>query len=801
MTNSGPNFSPGVLLSWQVSAVEAAMSRYEMIERSHLMVGLSKLGELLETQEPQTLAEIASDPAYLQEEVRQLTQLFAQCGLEATAFRRKLRQIIGRGDYREAQQREVVHRSPSTKGVYERAARLAETRGSKDLHCLHLLAGLLEDPGAHIHQAFFSAGVNYEQLKTATREALESFKPAPCAAPGQAGGQGRKSVLEQYGVDLTQLAREGKIEPLVGRKKELLQVVRTLTRKTKNNPLLLGDPGVGKTALVRELAARIASGNVPAELRGKRIFELNLGTLVAGTKYRGEMEERLTRIVAEVKAKPEVILFLDEIHSLVGAGRAEGSLDAATMLKPALAQGDIRCIGATTVADYRQHFEKDAALARRFQSITLEEPTPEEALKILEGVRERYEAHHGVKIVPSALRAAVEFSARYLRERHLPDKALDLLDEACSRVRVGTVSFREAAAGDPLIAPVTGEVVAEVVAELTGIPVARLTSEEQERLHNMSAMLSRRVVGQPEAVEKVVQVIKMSKAGLRDKRRPMGVFLFAGPTGVGKTELAKALAEFLFNSERELIRLDMSEYMEKHTVSRLIGAPPGYIGHDQEGQLTGSLRRHPYCVVLLDEIEKAHPEVLDLFLQLFDEGRLTDSHGITVDGRNAVFIQTSNIVAGPGAGRAIGFTGGRPEPPRTPAGDDRQAILNELRSRLRPEFLNRIDEVIVFQPLTLDHLTQIAAKLLAELRERVAERNVLLEFAPESVRLLCELGCDPANGARPLARVIERLVAAPLSEKLLDGSIEAGQAVRVVAEQDRIGFEPAAAPDDAEITH
>jgi len=794
-------FSPGVLLSWQIGALEALAARHEYLERPHLLMGICKLEEALQSGAHMQLPELAANAGYLEEEVRQLFRFLAGLRVDATKLRRTLRQVTGRGSRSDADQRQAVHRSASTKRSFERAAELAERASAQELHCLHLLGGLLEDPGPQILQALMVLGCGYDELRQALPEAISGFKAPELVTQGAPGRPGGKSALAQFGADLTELARQGKHEPLIGRRQELLRMIRTLARKTKNNPLLLGDPGVGKTVLVRELAARIAQGNAPPEVRGKRIIELNMGMLVAGTKYRGEFEERLTRVVAEAKAQPEVILFLDEIHSLVGAGRAEGAMDAASLLKPALSQGEVRCIGATTVADYRKYFEKDAALARRFQPIMIEEPAPEEALKILEGVCERYEAHHQVRIVPSALRAAVDFARRHVTDRRLPDSALDLLDEACTRVKVGTVSFQGGAQGETPLAPVTAEVVAQVVSEWTGIPVSRLTSEQQEQLRSMAELLRRRVIGQDEAVEKVANGVKLAKVGLRDRRRPIGVFLFAGPTGVGKTELAKALAEFLFGSDQEMTRLDMSEYMERHSISRLIGAPPGYIGHDEQGQLTERLRRKPHSVVLLDEIEKAHPEALDLFLQLFDEGRLTDSHGRTVDGKNAIFIMTSNVVAAAaGPARPLGFAGELAEVHKRPGGDDRHAILGRLREAFRPEFLNRVDEVIVFRPLAPQHLAGIAGKMLGELRERVGEQDILLEFSEQAIRLVCAAGYDPQNGARPLARAIERLVARPLGEKLLEGAFSPGDVVRVDAEQDEVVFRVVEPPPENDLT-
>lgn len=589
-----------------------------------------------------------------------------------------------------------------------------------------------------------------------------------------------KSILARFGRDLTQLAKESKLDDVIGRRNEILELIRTLTRKTKNNPLLIGEAGVGKTAIVEGLAIRIAKGNLTPELIGKKIFELNMASLIAGTKYRGEFEERLTGIIKEA-ANPDIILFIDEIHTLVGAGAAEGAMDASNILKPALARGRIKCIGATTTKEYRKYIEKDAALERRFQPIMVEEPGIEDAIEILKGLREKYEKHHQVKITEAAIKAAVELSARYLQDRRLPDKALDLLDTACSRKKVPQLSMH----GEmPAVVSmeVDDEDIATVLSEWTGIPVNKLTEEEQQRLMHMEDFLSERVVGQNEAVEKVSKRIRMAKAGLLSKNHPAGVFLFLGPTGVGKTELARALSSFLFGSEKAMIRIDMSEYMEKHSISRLIGAPPGYIGHEEEGQLTGVLRKKPYSVVLLDEVEKAHHAVFDLFLQLFDEGRLTDSKGRTVDARNSVFIMTSNIGADvysrdSGAKIPYGDYGN--------GGEDNE-IIGRVKKSFRPEFINRIDEIIVFKPLKYEHIERIARKMLENLGNQLKEKGINLRYEKDAIDLLCQKGYDPANGARPLQRTIERMVAEPLSDGLLKGDFIKGDVVNLGTENGEI---------------
>ena len=540
-------------------------------------------------------------------------------------------------------------------------------------------------------------------------------------------------VLDKYSRDITRLAKEGKIDPVIGRNEEILQLVRTLTRKTKNNPLLIGEAGVGKTAIVEGLALRIAQRRLLESLRDKRIIELSLTSVVAGTKYRGEFEERVVAIVRESREHPEVILFLDEIHTLVGAGAAEGGMDASNILKPALARGEIKCIGATTITEYRKYIEKDLALERRFQTIMVHEPSVEDTLEILKQLKERYEIHHQVKIADSAVEAAVTLSTKYVPDRRLPDKALDALDEACSGVKVPMLSMYGEKAVKGSIGEVTGEDVAGVISRWTGIPVGQLTIQERERILHMAEIIKKRVIGQDKAVDKIAEVVKMSRAGLKDAKHPSGVFLFLGPTGVGKTELAKATAAFLFGSENEMIRLDMSEFMEKHSISKLIGAPPGYVGYEEEGQLTGRLRRKPYSVVLLDEIEKANPDIFDLFLQVFDEGRLTDAKGHTVDARNAIFIMTSNIKTEQFHKEHMGFN-----VPNEENNSINEMIGAELKKTFRPEFLNRIDEMIVFNPLAGTTLHKIAFNLLADLRKRLEAKGILCDVEEKALDLVCE---------------------------------------------------------------
>lgn len=610
----------------------------------------------------------------------------------------------------------------------------------------------------------------------------------------------RTPLLDMFGRDLTYLAKEGKLGEVIGRREEILSVIQTLIRKTKNNPLLIGEAGVGKTAIVEGLAQRIVSGNLTELLRDKRVIELSLASLVAGTKYRGEFEERLVGVIGEA-SDPEIILFIDEIHTLVGTGSAEGAMDASSILKPALARGEIRCIGATTINEYRRYIERDSALERRFQPIMVEEPSAADTIRILDGLKGNYENHHHVEISDSAIKVAAELSARYLPDRRLPDKALDLLDEACSRKAVPMLSVSIPAKGEQKPAKTSLEVtegdIANVLAEWAGLPVKKLTEEEQEKVLRMDEILKERVIGQDGAVEKVTRRIRMAKAGLHDPNRPIGVFLFLGPTGVGKTELAKTLAVFLFGSEQAIIRLDMSEYVERHNVLRLIGAPPGYIGHDEEGQLTGALRRKPYSVVLLDEVEKAHPDVFDLFLQIFDDGRLTDSKGHTVDAKNAIFIMTSNIGTelyprDKSYEQAYGVYGMRDK--KT---DDKE-ILNRIKGTFRPEFLDRIDETIIFQQLGVEEIKKIARLMLDDLGKRLADTEIVLQIEDRVIEFICRTGYDPASGARSLRRTIERLVIEPLSEKILNGAIRAGDGVIISANDESIEMRPIETGDDFE---
>jgi ATP-dependent Clp protease ATP-binding subunit ClpC len=741
-------------------------------------------------------------------------RLLAGAGADPDELRRRL-EPDGAVQARE----QVPALTPAAKRALLDAHQISRALGSTYIGPEHLLFALAVNPDSPGGQLLRAAGV--------TPEALQQAATGGGAGTG-AGGSNRPPsstpTLDEFGRDLTELARDGRIDPVIGREEEIEQTLEVLSRRRKNNPVLIGEAGVGKTAIVEGIAAQIAEGDVAETLRGKRVVELDLTGLVAGTRYRGDFEERLKKIIDEIREhSDEVIVFIDELHTVVGAGASEGSGGAGNMLKPALARGELHIIGATTLDEYRRNIEKDAALERRFQPILVPEPSVEDAVEILRGLRDRYEAHHQVRFTDEALVAAVELSDRYVADRHLPDKAIDLIDQAGARVRrrvktpptdlreleqeldrlqrekdqaVAAEQYEraselrdqvaEAAArleqartgGDPSVPCVEVEDIAEVVSRQTGIPVSQLTQEEMQRLLDLEQRLHERVVGQDEAVEVVAEAVRRSRVGLGDPDRPIGSFLFLGPTGVGKTELARALAAALFGDEDRMIRLDMSEFQERHTVSRLVGSPPGYVGYEDAGQLTEAVRRHPYSVVLLDEVEKAHPDVFNTLLQVLDDGRLTDSQGRTVDFKNTVIIMTSNLGSELIVGRRgqLGF--GRSDQ----QGDDaglRDQIMRRLREAFRPEFLNRIDEIVVFQALDAEQLSRITRLLLEETTHRLAAQDITVEFTDEAVSWLAERGFEPQFGARPLRRVIQRELDNRLSRLMLAGDLRAGQRVLV----------------------
>ena len=711
--------------------------------------------------------------------------------------------------------------TPRAKKVIEYAIEEARSLGHGYVGTEHLLLGLLREPEGVAAQVLRNLNLRLEEVRETVLELLghssfaeEAGERGGAVPSGRSSTKSKTPALDSFGRDLTELARQGKLDPVIGREREMERVIQVLSRRTKNNPVLLGEAGVGKTAIVEGLAQMIVEGNVPKLLRDRRIVVLDLAMMVAGTKYRGQFEERIKAVMNEVRRAKNVILFIDELHTLVGAGGAEGAIDASNVLKPALARGEIQCIGATTLDEYRKYIEKDGALERRFQTIMVEPPSKEQTIAILKGLRDRYEAHHRVRITDKAIETAVELSSRYITGRCQPDKAIDVIDEACARVRLKSTSrppdlkrledeierlvkrkeeavanqdFEKAAMyrdqveklrkkRDQLIRAwdektresegvVDEEVVAEVVSTMTGIPLTRITAEDRERLLRMEQELHKKVISQEAAIKSIARAVRRARSGLKDPRRPVGCFIFAGPTGVGKTHTAKALAEFLFGDPDALIQIDMSEYMEKHNVSRLIGAPPGYVGYEEGGQLTEQIRRRPYAVVLLDEIEKAHPDVFHMLLQIMEEGRLTDSFGRHVDFRNTVLIMTTNAGA-EAIKNQTGF-GFQPQDEEVTYEKMKERVKAEIEKYFRPEFLNRVDEVIVFRPLNKEDLKKIIDIELSKLRERLAEKGLTLELTEEAKDFLIERGYNPDFGARPLRRAIEYHVQDPLSEELI----------------------------------
>jgi ATP-dependent Clp protease ATP-binding subunit ClpC len=748
--------------------------------------------------------------------------------------RAEIESAIGRG---ERTPYEEVAFTPRAKKVLELALDEARRLGHNYIGTEHLLLGLIREGEGVAARVLEAMGADLERVRAQVvyllgEEGTTSYTKQTSKTP----------TLDEFGRDLTKLGRDNKLDPVIGREREIERVIQVLSRRTKNNPALIGEPGVGKTAITEGLAQRIVRGDVPEVLRNKRVVQLDLAALVAGTKYRGEFEERMKKVMDEIrKAQGEVVLFVDELHTLVGAGAAEGAIDASNILKPALARGELQCIGATTLDEYRKYVERDAALERRFQPILVSEPTVEQTIEILKGLRERYEAHHGVSILDEALVAAATLAEKYISDRFLPDKAIDLMDEASSKIRlqasflpqevrqavekvervkrekeesIKNQDFEKAAQMRDKervlrqkleelesswkrekgrdVSSVTAEDIADIVSSWTGIPVTRLVEEETQKLLRMEESLHQRIIGQDEAVRAVSKAVRRARAGLKDPRRPVGSFIFLGPTGVGKTELARALAEFLFGDENALVRIDMSEYSERHTISRLVGSPPGYVGYEEGGQLSEQVRRRPYSVVLFDEIEKAHPEIFNVLLQILDDGRLTDAQGRTVDFKNAVIIMTSNVGA-PILEReiAIGFKPASSEGAKMESAYERmkEHITEELRRTFRPEFLNRIDEVIVFRPLTSDQLKLIVNILIARVQRELRGQNMELEVTEAAKDLLVKEGYDPTFGARPLRRAIQRLVEDQLSDELLRGSFSSGDTVLVDARENRLVFE------------
>lgn len=752
-----------------------------------------------------------------------------ECGVTEDTLREKLESINGTMSLVELTPDDFT---PRTKRVLRAAVIISSKTGYTYVGTEHLLLAILSESDSYAVAFLEELGVSVERLAQAVSKGMQGgaddgfggFENESAPNGSQKGG----SALDKFGRDLTQAAKNGEIDPVIGREKEIQRVIQILSRRTKNNPVLIGEPGVGKTAVAEGLALEIAKGNVPEILKDKRVVSLDLTGMVAGAKYRGDFEERIKAAIDEVKKSKNTILFIDELHTIVGAGAAEGSADAANILKPSLARGDFQVIGATTLNEYRKYIEKDAALERRFQPVKVGEPTPEQAVQILKGLRDSYEAHHKVKITDEAINAAVTLSSRYIADRYLPDKAIDLIDEGASKVRLASLTspdnvkeledeiadyekekasaineqdferaarlrdeqkelqtklddakkkWQEQQKGNS--GEVTAEDIAKIVSEWTGIPVVQLTKEESERLLNMENVLHERVIGQSEAVTAIAKAIRRGRVGLKDPKRPVGSFIFLGPTGVGKTELCKALAEAMFGDENAMLRLDMSEYMEKHTVSKLIGSPPGYVGFEEGGQLTEKVRRKPYSVVLFDEIEKAHPDVFNMLLQILEDGRLTDSQGRTVDFKNTIIIMTSNVGARLITEKqsSLGFNSENENAEESEKKDIKELVTGELRKVFRPEFLNRVDDIIVFNKLNKDEIKQIAVKMLKTLENRLDKMNIKISFTDNAVSEIADKGFDENYGARPLRRAIQNEIEDPLSEQMLEGKVKDGAVV------------------------
>ncbi len=807
---------------------EARLLNHSYIGTEHILLGLIHEGEGVAAKALETL------------------------GISLEAVRAQVEEIIGQGGSSPSGH---IPFTPRAKKVLELSLREALQLGHNYIGTEHILLGLIREGEGVAAQVLVKLGADLSRVRQQVIQLLSGYQGPQGKSEAPAGGReasserggkeegdkGGSQILDQFGRNMTLLAREKKLDPVIGRAREMERVMQILSRRTKNNPVLIGEPGVGKTAIVEGLAQKIVSNDVPDTLRNKQLYTLDLGALVAGSRYRGDFEERLKKVLKEIRTRGDIILFIDEIHTLVGAGAAEGAIDAASILKPMLARGELQTIGATTLDEYRKHLEKDAALERRFQPVKVEEPSVAHTIEILKGVRDKYESHHRVTITDQALVASANLADRYISDRHLPDKAIDLIDEAGSRLRIKRMTtppdlkemetklteiqeakkraveeqnYEEAsrlrdeekqiqtekadkeaeikASGVDLFDEVDEECIAEVLSIWTGIPVYKLTEEETQKLLNMESELHKRIIGQEDAIRAVSQSIRRTRAGLKDPKRPSGSFIFLGPTGVGKTELAKTLAEFLFGDEQSLITLDMSEYMEKHTVSRLVGSPPGYVGYDEGGQLTEAVRRKPFSVVLFDEIEKAHPDVFNTLLQILEEGRLTDSQGRSVDFRNTIIIMTSNLGTQELRKANVGFT--KADEAMSYA-RMRDKVMDSLKNHFRPEFLNRIDEVIVFHELAKNEVMQMVDLMLKRLTTQLEAQGLGIELTQAAKEFLADKGYDPTLGARPLRRAIQRLIEDALSEKILYKQFRAGEIIVVDTEDDperpgelRLGF-------------
>ena len=771
----------------------------------------------------------------IKEDTGVAAKALSDAGITPEIAENKIREMIGTGEALPLNTE--LSLTPRSKRILEIAAMEARRLGHNYIGTEHILMAIIRDGDGVAAQILAGSGMNLSEFYKNTLNSIDNESLSPNSFTQKAANSGDKKTptLNKFGRDLTEAAKEGKFDPVIGRSKEIERIIQILSRRTKNNPCLIGEPGVGKTAVAEGLAQSIASGNVPQILKDKRLVTLDLSSMVAGAKYRGEFEERLKKVVEEVMAAGDVILFIDEIHTIVGAGAAEGAIDASNILKPSLARGELQLIGATTLNEYKKYIEKDAALERRFQPVMVGEPSIEETIEILSGIRDKYEAHHGVKITDAALSSAAKLSSRYITDRFLPDKAIDLIDEAASKKKLSTLtepdnlkvlekelaetakdkqeaitaqdfekaailrdkekeimekvksakeSWKEVSTSNELT--VTEEDIADIISSWTNIPVKKLAEEESERLKNLENILHGRVIGQDEAVTAVSKAIRRARAGLKDPKRPIGSFLFLGPTGVGKTELSKALADTMFGTEDAMIRVDMSEYMEKHSVSKFIGSPPGYVGFEEGGQLTEKIRKHPYSVILFDEIEKAHPDVFNIMLQILDDGILTDAQGRRVDFRNSVIIMTSNLGA-KNILNTVSKLGFASEDVSKKSEDDniKEKVMEEVKRSFKPEFLNRIDEIIVFKRLSNEDIQKIASLMLESLKKRLSSNGITTTFTDSAIALIAKNGFDPIYGARPLRRAIQTSIEDMLSEAIIDGTVNSGSSVTIDAKEDK----------------